>query len=412
MRLHPRLRPVASAALLPLAALLVAVGGLASPAAAQAPEAPPVPDQAHVSADLTGVRVEGTAAAAAQAAYDEVAARLAAAVTARTTAEAELASLAAREVELTGVIAAETANRKAAGMDVSAARHAVEEAAVGSYVVSTTYDDLSRAIDVDSSVRVGMVQTYTEASREDRQAAERAARSELDRASRALDGAQLERIDVRARTVEVATAREQAAADEAASTAELAVKAVERDAARATSRVSGADFTLVALDAYWRAAAGQRACGIEWWVLAGISRTEGRHGTYGGAHLEPDGDVSHPIIGIPLTGAGGTAVVGDSDGGALDGDPDYDRAVGPMQFIPTTWSRWGRDGDGDGDRDPQNLYDATAAAAAYLCNGRSLTTEEGIRAGYFSYNHSVAYVDAVLGNAYAYRQLTIPPPVT
>jgi membrane-bound lytic murein transglycosylase B len=405
MRLHPRLRRFASAAL-----LVVAVGAVAAPAGAQEPEVPRVPDQAHISPDLAGVRVEGTAAATAQAAYDEVAARLGAAVTARTTAEAELAALAAREVELTGLIAAETTNRKAAGLEVAAARQAVEEAAVSSYVVSTTYDDLSRAIDVDSSVEVGMVQTYTEASREDRQAAERAARVELARASRALDDAQLERISVRARTVEVTTAREQAATDEATFTADLAVKAVERDAARATSRVSGVDFSLVALDTYTRAAAGQQACGIEWWVLAGISRTEGRHGTYGGAHLEADGDVSHPIIGIPLTGSNGTAAVGDSDGGALDGDSAYDRAVGPMQFIPQTWARWGRDGDGDGDRDPQNLYDATAAAAAYLCNGRDLTSEAGIRAGYFSYNHSVAYVDAVLAHAYGYRQLVIPPP--
>jgi membrane-bound lytic murein transglycosylase B len=405
MRLHPCLRPVAIAAL-----LVAAVGALGAPAGAQEPEAPPIPDQARVSADLAAVRVEGTAAAAAQAAYDEVASRLAAATTARATAEAELASLAAREVELTASIAAETANRKAAGMDVAAARRAVEEAAVGSYVVATTYDDLTRVVDVDSSVEVGMVQTYTEASREDRQAAERAARAELDRASRALDDAQLERIGVRQRSAEVTTAREQAASDEAAFTAELEVKAVERDAARATSRVSGVDFTLVALDAYWRAAASQRACGIGWWALAGISRVEGRHGTYGGARLQPDGDVDRPIIGIALTGDGGTALIGDSDGGALDGDTTYDRAVGPMQFIPTTWARWGRDGDGDGDRDPQNLYDATAAAAAYLCAGRSLATEEGIRAGYFSYNRSLAYVDAVLGHAYGYRQLTIPSP--
>lgn len=406
MRLLPLLRPAATAAL-----LVAAVVAVATPASAQEPEAPPVPDQARISADLSGVRVEGSAAANAQAAYDDVATRLAAAASARTSAEAELASLAAREVELTTRIATETANRKNAGLSVAAARQAVEEAAVGSYVVSTTYDDVTRVVDVDSSVEVGMVQTYTEASREDRQAAERAARAELDRASRSLDAAQLERIDVRQRTVEVTTARDQAATDEASLTAELAVKAVERDAARATSRVSGVDFSLVALDAYWRAAAGERACGISWWVLAGISRTEGRHGTYGGAHLEPDGDVSRPIIGIPLSGANNTAVIGDSDGGALDGDTTYDRAVGPMQFIPTTWARWGRDGDGDGDRDPQNLYDATAAAAAYLCAGRNLTTEEGIRAGYFSYNHSQYYVDTVLAHAYGYRQLTIPSPV-
>ena len=406
MRLHSFLRSVATAALVVAAAV-----ASAAPAAAQEPEEPPAVDgQARISAGLSAVRVEGSAAAAAQAAFDEVAGRLAAATSARTGAEAELAQLAAREVELTAAIRAETENRKNAGIEVAAARRAVEEAAVASYVVSTTYDDLSRAIDVDSSVDVGMVQTYTEASREDRQAAEAAARAELDRASRALDDAQLERLAVRQRTVEVTAAREQAAANEVAFTLELAEKKVERDAARATSRVSGVDFTLVALDAYVRAADSQPGCGIDWWVLAGISRVEGRHGTYGGGHLEPDGDVSRDIIGIPLTGANGTAAITDSEGGALDGDAAYDRAVGPMQFIPTTWSRWRQDGDGDGDEDPQNMYDATAAAAAYLCFGRNLSTEEGIRAGYFSYNHSVAYVDAVLAHAYAYRRLTIPSP--
>lgn len=407
---RPHLRPTVLAA-----ALVAVVLGATTPASAQEPAAPapasaPVPGQAHISPALGAVRVEGTAAAAAQAAYDEVAARLQAATTARVAAEAELAALAAREVALTDVIAAETASRKDAGLAVSAARAAVAQAAVGSYVVSTTYDDLSRVMDVDSSVEVGTVQTYTEASREDRQAAAQVATTELRRASRALDAAQVERIDVRARTIEVTVAREQAAADEAAATEELAVKAVERDAARATSRVSGVDFSLVALDAYWTAAATQPRCGIEWWVLAGISRVEGRHGTYGRSELGPDGQVSPDIIGIALTGDNQTQHIADSDGGALDGDPTYDRAVGPMQFIPTTWARWSRDGDGDGDRDPQNLYDATAAAAAYLCAGRTLDTEEGIRAGYFSYNHSEAYVENVLSHAYAYRQLRIPTP--
>jgi hypothetical protein len=123
MRLHPRLRSVA------IAALLVVATFVADPAEAQEPT-PPAP--AHIGDDLANVRVEGPAAAAAQAVYDEVASRLAAAVTARTTAEAELASLAAREVELTALLAAETANRKAAGLQVAAARQAVEEAAVGS----------------------------------------------------------------------------------------------------------------------------------------------------------------------------------------------------------------------------------------------------------------------------------------
>ncbi len=47
--------------------------------------------------------------------------------------------------------------------------------------------------------------------------------------------------------------------------------------------------------------------------------------------------------------------------------PTYDRAVGPMQFLPGTWGRWGSDGDRDGVSDPQDVDDAALAAARYLC---------------------------------------------
>ncbi|HET6662642.1 MAG TPA: lytic murein transglycosylase, partial [Acidimicrobiales bacterium] len=281
---------------------------------------------------------------------------------------------------------------------------------ISSYVVSTDQNDVTAVLDIDATVSIGTVQTYSDSVSEDRLRLTEQAADEVDRASRALDDAQRERVQVRARTVEVTAARDAAAADEVTFTEEVAVRLVERDRARATSTVRGVDFSLVALDAYWRAAEANADCGIEWWVLAGISRVEGRHGTYGGSRLLANGDVSRPIIGIALTGEGGTAFIGDSDGGALDGDPNHDRAVGPMQFIPQTWMRFRQDGDGDGDRDPQNLYDAAAAAATYLCYGRRLDSEAGIRAGYFSYNHSEAYVEAVLAHAYRYRGLRIPNP--
>ena len=411
MRARPLLRLAIASGVAALAAVTAVAATPAGPAGAQTPVADEIDDTvAGISPDLANVRVEGAAANAAQDRFDDTLARLEAAIAARTGAEAELATLASREVQLTAGIAAETTLRKAAALALVDARAAVQAAAVSSYVVSTTYDELARIIDVESNVEIGAVLTYGDAAREDRQRAERAASAELDRASQALDAAQLERIAVRARTVEVTVARQTAAADEAAFTPELAVRAIERDRAKATSRVSGVDFTLVALDAYWRAAQANADCGVEWWALAGISRVEGRHGTFGGATLHANGDVSRPIIGIPLSGAANTAVINDTDGGTLDGDAVYDRAVGPMQFIPSTWARWGRDGDNDGDVDPQNLYDATAAAAEYLCFGRDLFTEEGIRAGYFSYNHSEAYVEAVLAHAYAYREFVIPAP--
>lgn len=365
---------------------------------------------AHISPELLGVPVEGASAARAQAAYDDVLLRRDAATHARITAEAELVALAERDIALTAAIAEQTDIRKAAAVRLVAARREVQQVAVGEYVQSATYDDLTRTMDVGSSVRIGSVQELGAAVQEDRARIQAEAAEEVLRASAALDDAQDERDDVRARVVVVTAERDGATVEEAALTEEVARRLVELEAARATSRVSGTDFSLVALDAYWRAAASQPSCGVGWWALAGISRVEGRHGTFGGASLRPDGQVSRPIIGIPLDGTNATLLIADTDGGAIDGDAAVDRAVGPMQFIPTTWSRWARDGNGDSVRDPQNIYDATAAAVAYLCNGRRLVDDAGLRAGYISYNRSPAYVERVLSFAHTYATLAIPPP--
>jgi membrane-bound lytic murein transglycosylase B len=198
-------------------------------------------------------------------------------------------------------------------------------------------------------------------------------------------------------------------------TADLAADTQAVADARLTSTVRDRDLALVALDAYYKASrrlgAEQPSCRIPWHLLAGIGRTESGHGTVGGATLDAAGTVSRPIIGIPLDGNSGTAVVGDTDGGALDGDPGGDRAVGPMQFIPSTWARWGRDGNGDGNADPQNLYDAALAAAAYLCvYGPGLDTEPGARGAVIHYNADESYVDLVQSRSQGYATLSLPRP--
>ena len=117
-----------------------------------------------------------------------------------------------------------------------------------------------------------------------------------------------------------------------------------------------------ALIAYGSAERLQRAatpeCGLSWATLAGVGRVESDHGRLGRADLDADGVARPSVVGVPLDGSPGLAEIPDTDAGRLDGDAEYDRAVGPMQFLPATWARYGADGDGDGARDPDDLDDA------------------------------------------------------
>ncbi|RCK70105.1 hypothetical protein DT076_07705 [Desertihabitans brevis] len=186
-----------------------------------------------------------------------------------------------------------------------------------------------------------------------------------------------------------------------------------------SSEVTDLDLPAAALRAY-RGAADALArtdpsCRLDWALLAGIGRVESDHGRHGGSVVGVDGSTSPRIIGVPLDGSGGVAAIRDTDGGRLDGDPVWDRAVGPMQFIPSTWAGVAADGDGDGVRDPHDLDDAALAAARYLCAGSGdLGTRTGAEAAVLRYNHSAEYVTLVLGIAEAYRDgrvalPTVPP---
>lgn len=147
----------------------------------------------------------------------------------------------------------------------------------------------------------------------------------------------------------------------------------------------------------------QPACHLPWWLLAGIGHTESGHAESG--RLYADGTTRGLILGPRLDGGiAGDAVITDTDQGKYDGDPVYDRAVGPMQFIPSTWAAWGVDGNGDGKKDPSNIYDATLAAGHYLCaDGGNLATPAGLDAAVLSYNHSQPYLATVLAWGLAYR---------
>jgi membrane-bound lytic murein transglycosylase B len=150
-------------------------------------------------------------------------------------------------------------------------------------------------------------------------------------------------------------------------------------------------MTTVAYAAYQAAAAQvgaeSPACGLRWELLAAIGKTESNHG---GGRLDALGDSVTPILGIPI-GA-------DTDAGTLDHDPERDHAVGPMQFIPSTWQRWGADGDGDGDADPNNVFDETLAAGRYLCAAAgelTLLTRDGVIRAILAYNPNEEYLRVV-----------------
>ncbi|WEB39199.1 lytic murein transglycosylase [Streptomyces yunnanensis] len=115
-----------------------------------------------------------------------------------------------------------------------------------------------------------------------------------------------------------------------------------------------------------------------------------------GYGLRTDGSTEKPIRGPRLDGHG-FALIRDTDGGRWDGDTEFDRAVGPTQFIPSTWQTWGADGNGDGNKDPNNIYDAALGTAHYLCAGdRDLRHSADLDRAILSYNNSRAYVNVVL----------------
>jgi membrane-bound lytic murein transglycosylase B len=165
-----------------------------------------------------------------------------------------------------------------------------------------------------------------------------------------------------------------------------------------------------ALDAYRtassRAGSINEACAVDWAILAGIGQIESRHGRIDPGHdLRANGDVVPPIRGRALDGTGGTQTIPDTDDGTLDGDATWDRAVGPLQFIPTTWAELGRDGNGDGVRDPDNLYDAAMTAVAHLClrEPGDYAQRHELRRALIAYNASGRYAEDVLGWVDRYR---------
>lgn len=175
-----------------------------------------------------------------------------------------------------------------------------------------------------------------------------------------------------------------------------------------TGTTSQAGIPATVLDAYQRAAAELTAskpgCNLPWQLLAAIGQVES--GQARGGRVTADGTTVSPILGPVLNGVG-FAHIKDTDHGAYDGDATYDRAIGPLQFIPSTWAWAGRDGNGDGKADPNNVYDAALAAGHYLCrNGWDLSVEADLKKAILSYNYSQDYLHTVRSWMEFYRRGT------
>jgi membrane-bound lytic murein transglycosylase B len=169
------------------------------------------------------------------------------------------------------------------------------------------------------------------------------------------------------------------------------------------------------LAAYGRADMWMRAqkpaCQLSWVTLAGIGRVESQHGNFNGSDVGADGMMTKPIIGPVLDGLPGRRAVPDTDGGKLDGDAKWDRAVGPMQLLPATWKRWSERASGDSVKpDPQNIDDSAFTAARYLCSeGDDLSTPDGWWKAVLTYNQSVAYGQDVFSGSDAYAAASLTP---
>jgi membrane-bound lytic murein transglycosylase B len=153
------------------------------------------------------------------------------------------------------------------------------------------------------------------------------------------------------------------------------------------------------------------ACRLKSELLEAIGKIESDH-AYNG-FVDRKGEALLPIIGPPLDGRPGFALIHASPlGKRLHGDPVFEHAVGPMQFLPGTYADWATAGRrGQKTSDPENVYDAAATAARYLCGaGGDLSDPTARHAAVLRYNNSEDYATNVEAwfQAYSSGSRTIP----
>ncbi len=318
------------------------------------------------------------------------------------------------------LVARRTRDLAAAGRDRAAKEENLRSMSVDAFISGSDQPDLAALMEAEAATAASMA---TQSLRTDRLASaatddlitqrDRAV-AEQDRSDRELLAAsrRLEREQQNLATAIAVEGEASAALD--ALEPQLAPSEQRFERELLARNLPGTDnLTIVAINAYYNASAiaFQRwpTCRIAWHQLAGIGRVESLHGTFGSSELTATGSTSAKILGPQLNGDPWLAIP-DTDEGQLDDDTEWDRAVGPMQFIPTSWSIFAADGNDDGVEDPHNLYDAALAAADHLC-GDGLDASDQFRAALLGYNRSSRYGYHVMSFSDGYAsQTTIEDP--
>lgn len=372
------------------------IGVLAPSSAAE----PPGPSSgavrdSHIAAELVDVAVSGGAYDQAVATTARIQANLAANEAQVRDATARIESSIAEQARLTRAITEDEKIKADADRSIETLRTQLRHLALQAYVGADDQSSALAALSLDTGVYLASRTAITLRRAVTRTSHDRYVQ-EVAVSTAAAARLRLNRAGLVQATADFAAARTDA--DDARRAivrgrTDLGASLIRLRDARALAVVDGTDLPLVVLDAYVHAARIARlitpGCHLSWTLLAGIGSIESGQGTHGGASVRQDGTLTRPIVGIPLDGSNETEVIRDPAGGYL-------RALGPMQFLPTTWARVAVDGDGDGATDIQNLYDAAASAGAYLCrDGRDLASPGDLRTAILSYNFSGAYVGKV-----------------
>ena len=165
---------------------------------------------------------------------------------------------------------------------------------------------------------------------------------------------------------------------------------------------------------YAWAAEGSR-CVLSPDLLHAVAIAASSNGLSGGSTYDRAATSQPAIFGA--TGDGqmaGLALLLDTDDGVIDADENFDRPVGPFQFLPTSWQRYGYDANQDGIADPQNLWDASASAANFLCEMGAGTGDDQSQA-ILNYAGSQTLADRIVDlyaarRAFSQSRITTSPP--